>query len=342
MRPLANLRCCILLFCLSLALPLLAAPASAEEGFGLKIATLSPEGTALVDAYRSASEEIQERTEGRVHLKIYTGGVMGNDATVIRKMRLGQLHGGFVGSGALATAYQDYAILSLPMLIRADDEADAVRAALEERLTQGLLDNGLISMGMLELGFVYVMSNQPIASKEDIAATKCWVPEGYDIGRDIFEAFGVAPIPLPMPDVLTALQTGLIDTVANSPAVTLALQWFTAVTHLTDFPLLYNYGSHVFSQKAWDKLEPQDQEIVAEVLGRHMAELNAGSRETHAQALAALENQGIVFVTPDMDDATELQSVADAVMDQWVEDGRINGDLLAEVRDIIDSVRAAR
>ena len=320
---------------------LLPAPARAE-GLALKIATLSPEGTSLVDAYRAASEEISQRTEGRVSLKIYTGGVMGSDDTVLRKMRLGQLHGGFLSSGALGTVSQDYAILGLPLLIRTYDEVDAVRAAVEERLNQSLRDNGLVTMGTLELGFVYVMSNRAIVSKEDIAATKCWIPEGFDIGRDIFEAFGVTPIPLPMPDVLTGLQTGLIDTVANAPSVTLALQWFTAVTHLTDYPLLYTYGSTVFSDRAWAELDPGDQEIVAEVLTRRMAELNAQSRETSANALATLKNQGIAFVQPDADDAAELQSVADQVMDRWVADGRINGPLLDEIRGILKTVRDNR
>lgn len=329
-----------LLFTFTLALTaLFAFPALSQE---LKIATLSPEGTALVDELRAADQEIAAATEGRVRLKIYTGGVMGNDDTVLRKMRMGQLHGGFVGSNTLALTAPDYNILGLPLLVRTNEEADAVRAAFEEQLGAQLAENGLVSMGMIELGFVYIMSNRPITRKSDILGCKCWIPEGYDIGRDIFEGFGVTPIPLPMPDVLTALQTGLIDTVANAPSVTLALQWFTAVTHLTDYPLLYNYGSLVFSERAWSQLSPEDQAAAAEILTRHMTALNTQSRVTGADAMQALQNQGIAFVEPNAEDAAELQAIADQVIEARVASGQINRELLAQVREVLAAVRAGQ
>ncbi|MGK0463596.1 MAG: TRAP-type C4-dicarboxylate transport system substrate-binding protein, partial [Candidatus Azotimanducaceae bacterium] len=93
----------------------LAGPAVAKT---FKIATVSPDGLAWMKQLRAGAKDIEARTEGRVKFKIYPGGVQGDDFTVLRKMRIGQLHGGMVASSSLTRFYPDLQIYSMPLQFR--------------------------------------------------------------------------------------------------------------------------------------------------------------------------------------------------------------------------------
>ena len=83
----------------------------------LKIATVVPNGSGWMNEMKAAAKEVKEKTDGRVKIKYYPGGVMGSDKTVLRKMRSGQLHGGAISAGALAHIYNGVNLYSLPLCL---------------------------------------------------------------------------------------------------------------------------------------------------------------------------------------------------------------------------------
>ncbi len=287
MRPLL-----MLLTLLAAALPL---PGAAVT---LKIATLAPDGTSWMEEFHHGADEIKRRTEGRVEFRFYPGGVMGNDKSVLRKIRIGQLQGGAITGGGLAEIYPDAQIYSLPFVFRSLAEVDYVRQRMDDIILSGLEKKGFVGFGISEGGFAYLMSNRPVYSVEDLKPLKVWVPEGDDISRTAFSAVEVYPVSLPLTDVLTGLQTGLIDTVAASPIGAIALQWHTRVKYMTDMPLVYLYGTLIVSAKAFAELQTQDQAVVREVFGAMLRRLNAQNRHDNEQARQALQRQGIEFVKP--------------------------------------------
>lgn len=278
------------LMVLLMGLPLQAAAVT------LKIATAAPDGTVWMEEFRKGGEEIKRRTEGRVQFRFYPGGVMGNDKSVLRKIRVGQLHGGAITGGGLAEIYGDASVYSLPFVFNSLAEVDYVRAKMDSLLMQGLEREGFIGFGITDGGFAYLMSNRPVTAIEALKPLKVWVPEGDAISHTAFQAVGVHPVSLPLTDVLTGLQTGLIDTVAASTVGAIALQWHTRVKYLTDTPLMYLYGTLVVSTKAFGQLQEKDQAVVREVFGAVLARLNAQSREDDGLAREALRKQGIEFV----------------------------------------------
>ena len=334
-----GLRLPVLLTALLLFLAIVPGPCLAEDGLALKIATLSPEGTSLVQGLRDASDAIKEKTGGRVFLKLYTGGVMGNDSVVLRKMRMGQLQGGFLAAGELGKVSKGYGILGMPMLFDNYAEADAVRQAVEPKLIAGLEKDGYVSFGLLEIGFVYIMSNRPLKTLEDIQGCKPWNPEGNELGQEIFEALQATPIPLPVPDVATALQTGLVDTVFNSPVATLALQWFTKVDYLTRFPLLYSYGSLILSEQAWKQISPEDQAVVSETLAALMRDLNVQSRKDNEAAAETLRKQGIEFLDVAPGEADKLRALCATIIESRRERGLLDPAMLEQIQSILKGVR---
>jgi TRAP-type transport system periplasmic protein len=306
----------------------------------LKIATLAPEGTAVVKSLREAGKQIEQQTEGRVKFKLYPGGVMGNDTVVLRKMQTRQLHGATFTAGGISKVYNNFQVLSLPMLFRNYAEVDAARAKLEPGLVQGLADKGYISMGILEAGFIYMMGDKALEGVEDLKGQKVWIPEGDPVGRTVFETAGVPPVPLALPDVLTGLQTGLIDTVCSSPVATIALQWFTKVTHLTETPLLFGYGTLAFSKQSWQRIPENDRAIVKELLTELTASTNVRVRKDNDSALVSLKNQGLTFVKIPPERIPQLQKIADEAIDKLLAKGMFDKALVEEMRATANAVRA--
>jgi TRAP-type C4-dicarboxylate transport system substrate-binding protein len=276
-----------------LAMLLSMAPATAAT---FKIATLAPDGTAWMKQMRAGAEEIERRTAGRVSFKFYPGGVMGNDKTVRRKIRIGQLQGGALTGGIFADVYPDSQLYSLPLVFRGYPEMDYVRAHMDQQLVEGLEKSGFVTFGLSEGGFAYLMSKETIRSLDDLKSRKVWVPEGDMLTRTVFENMGITPIPLPIADVYTGLQTGLIDTVGISPIGAIAFQWHTQVKYVVDTPLMYIYGVMAIDRKAFNRLKPEDRKIVREVMGRVFASLNKQNRADNKSAKQALRKQGLEFV----------------------------------------------
>ena len=74
----------------ALLLPLLASTASVR----LKLAMLAPERSVWDTEFKAMAKDTRSATRNGVALRVYPGGVQGDEPTVVRKMRIGQLQGG--------------------------------------------------------------------------------------------------------------------------------------------------------------------------------------------------------------------------------------------------------
>lgn len=284
--------------------------ASRAAAVQLKIATLAPDGTTWMKEMRAAGEALKQRTGGRVELKFYPGGVMGNDATVLRKIQIGQLQGGAVTVLALARVFPDSQLYGLPLLFRSYAEVDYVRARMDPVIMEGLAANDMISFGLVEGGFAYLMSAAPVRRIADLKSEKVWAPEGDVITPTLFKTAGIAPVVLPLADVYTGLQTGLITAVGISASGAIALQWYAKTKYLTDVPIYYTAGALVLDRRAFERLAPADRESVREALTPAFRMLDRASRRDDEAARAALKNQGIEFIRPDPAALAEFERVA--------------------------------
>ena len=290
----------------------------------IKLATISPEGTVWISLLREAGAAMEQETAGRVELKIYPGGVMGNDGTVMRKMRIGQLQAAILTTGTFGKIFSDAQLYNLPMQFADFDEVDYVRERLDAMLQQGLEDNGFICPGFAEVGMAYAMSKRRVHSISDASGIKLWTPPGNEAAMKAITAFGISPVPLGMTDVLAGLQTGLVDSVATPLVGALALQWHNQLDYVLDLPFMYIYAVMVLPERSFKRLEEADRVIVRRLLGEAVAAADARNRADHHAVRKVLQDQGLEFIQPSAAETRQWQDRARGAALDWVKDGIVS------------------
>jgi TRAP-type transport system periplasmic protein len=271
---------------------------AAGQEYEIRFASVAPEGSTWMNIMRELDKQVRKESGGRLGFRIYPGGAQGDERDVLRRIRTGQLQaGGFTGVG-MGEISPNVRILDSPFLFRSYDEVDMVYDKFGERFAQEFYDNGYVLLGWAEVGFVYVFSNVPIRRPEDMRGVKMWMWEGDPIAEAMFRALNINPIPLSVTDVMTSLQTRMIDAVYTSPLAAIALQWFTRVRYMLDFPLADASGAVLLSRRYFDRLPEDLREILLRNGREYMSKLTSMSREENQRSITAIRNAGVQIVDP--------------------------------------------
>ncbi len=281
---------------------------SAQE-FTIKFATVAPEGSAWMDVMRDYDAAIRKESGGRVGFRIYPGMVQGDERSVLRKIKIGQLHaGGFTGV-AMGEIAPKVRILDSPFLAENYAEVDHLYKEFDPEFQKAFEEGGYVFLGWAEVGFVHVFCNTPIRRPEDLKSIKMWMWEGDPMAEAAFRALGINPIALSITDVLTSLQTGLVDAFYVSPLGALVLQWYTRVKYVVDVPLADAAGAVLISKSYFDKMPKDLQEIVLRNGRQHMAKLVKVSRQENKKAMDEMIKRGLTMIKVDPKDVVHYAEV---------------------------------
>lgn len=306
----------------------------------LKIATVTPDGSQWMSDMRASAKTIKERTDGRVLIKYYGGGVKGDDSKVLGQIRIRQLQGGAFTPSALASQYSGLNLYGMPLVFNSTEEAAFVRDRMDEQLQQGLEQAGFVNFGFATSGFANIMSATPVRTLADLKGKRVWVPEGDPISYASMEALSLNPVTLPLTDVLTGLQTGLIDIVAIPPMVALIMQWHTKVKYVTQVPLVYTLGFMAIDKKTFDKISAEDQAVVREVMGETYRNFDRVNLSDNKEAFDALIKSGIQNVEFDQDEFLKVRNLLLESNLEQGEEGAFPLDLYKEMLGHIDEYRS--
>ena len=259
----------------------------------IKIATLAPDRSSWVVTLRAIDAELRNATEGEVKLKIYPGGVQGDEDVVLRKMRIGQLHGGSFAAQGFSSIVPDILGIQMPFLFNNYDEVDFVLKEMNKYFIKKYNDKGFIHLGWSDIGFVHILSKNPVHTIDDIRTANVWRMENEPITQTLFKLANVNSIPLSIPDVLMGLETNLIDVAYASPAAAIVLQWFTRVSFINELPINYTLGALLIDRRAFERLSYSHQEMFRGIAVRHMRQLSLQTRKENAESIEVLKLQGL-------------------------------------------------
>ena len=314
----------------------------AEQVYTLKFATLMPTGTAWSKLMDDWVKEIEQKSNGRIKVKMYSGGVMGDEPDVLRKIRKGQLHGGLFTGYGIGRIYSPARVLEMPFLFKSVDESDYVREQIMPEIEVGFRDSGFELLGWPEVGFIHFFSTKRITSVDDIRQLRIWLWQGDPLGEAFFKAAGINPIPLSIIDVYTQLSAkhGSIDTVYTSTFGAIALQWYSKLKYATHIPLTNAIGGVIVSNRFYNKL-PADLQKLLKTTGKKMGDdIRLNAREENRKSIGLLEQNGIEFMFDwdevDMEELLEIRDDAALYLEQT---DYIPASIFAKTRKMLDEYR---
>lgn len=318
--------------------------AKSEERYVIKFATLAPKGSGWMALMDEFNRTIQQKTGGRLRFKVYPGGISGDEKDIVKKMKIGQLHGAALSGVGLSRIVKEVHLLNLPFTFQSYEEVDYVASRLYDEFYRLFEQKGYILLTWTEVGFVYFFSKYPIRSIEDLRKynVKMWMWEGDMLNKAMFKNLDIAPVSLSLPDVLPSLQTGIIDTIYAPYLVALILQWYTKVKYISEISVAYGCGGFIIRKKFFDRLPKNMQDILKDYghkLGKKFVTL---SRKNNNEAKISLLKQGLKLIPqPTPEDMKKYYEIGRNVRRELT--GKLySKDLLDKLMKLIDEFRMNR
>ncbi len=262
--------------------------AHAADTYVLKFATLAPSGSTWMKAFDAWGKELATKSQGRLVVKFYPGGISGDEPDMLKKIRFGQLQGAALSGHGIGEIFPPARILETPFLFRDHAEIDAVRTAILPAIETGFRNNQYELIAWMEVGNIHFFSTKPLASLDELARRRIWQWQGDRFIDAFFKANGWSPVALPITEVYTGLSTGLVDTVVSTPLASIALQWAGKTPYMSTQPIATGIGAVVVSNRFYSGL-PADLQALLKNSGVSLSQtLIADTRRDDLKSLAVL------------------------------------------------------
>lgn len=280
-----------------------AAPATTRVQAGdervLRIATLLPRSREAVRGIKKWNKDLAEKTSGGVKVRVYWGGVAGDEVTVLRKMKAGQLDGGTFSAVGLGQIVRSVQIFNAPGLIQNARQLDALRTHFEPKFNELFDKQGFHVAGWGEAGRLRLFSSKPIKKPSDLQQVRPWYWTIDPVFPTVLKLAGANGVKLGVPEVMGGLQTGMIDTVIASAAVVWALQWYPKMKYMTADSRGFIVGALVFKKEVWESLPPDMQEVAHETARARNEREREQARRRDSKAYKLLQKRSITPVQSD-------------------------------------------
>lgn len=314
-------------------LPLLALMFSfALNAQTVKVGVLAPEGTTWAKKMDEMAKEIKKETDGKVKLRFYFGGSQGDEPDVLRKIRVGQLQGGIFTGKTLGEIAGDVRVIEIPFTFGDDNKkALSVMNKMTPFFDQKFDGAGFHNVGFFELGMVYFVSQVKTNKLDDLKGVKIWSWEGDKLVESIIKELDLVSVPLPLPDVLSSLSTGIIQAAYAPPMGMLALQWNTKIKYIVDFPITYSMGAFLLDKKTWAKIPAEHHAKIKTIAQKYINQVNESNAKDNVDAITVMKSSGIEFLKFPEEDLKNSQKLREAIVK------RLKGDLFsAEAYDLLN------
>lgn len=328
-------------FVLLLAALAAPAPAQAEQVFRLKFGTLAPDNTPWSKLLIEFQKEIEKRSDGRVKMKTFLNGILGDERAMLQKMKFGQLTGGGFSTGGLSTVVPELQLFEIPFLFRSSEETDHVLDnVVREDMAKLLEQRGLVLLMWAENGWIdFGNKKRPIRAPADLQDIK-WFTQESDVGLAFYKSLGATAVPLAVPEVLSSLQTGIVEGYDTTPVFASGAQWYSQTKYWTVSHHRYQPAAVVVDLKFWNKLPPDLQEKARQIAVEVQPRARSDVRGLDADLFKGFKEQGIQINELSAAERAAFEKVTASVGDDLVKRGIVPKSLLEKTRKALAEYRA--
>jgi len=326
----------------SLALLAAGAPSS-EAQTRIRLGTLVPQGTSYHQILLAMGERWRACPDGGGQLTVFAGGVLGSEAAMVRRMRIGQINAAMLTAAGLAEIDREVSALQMmPMMFRSLEEVEHVRSRLENRLTRGLREKGFVVLSWGAAGWVQFFSRDPGTAPDDIRRMKMFVGAGDATQIDLMRQAGMNVVPLEWNDALTSLKTGIIDVVPTVPFHALGMQFYTVTKHVLEVNFVPLVGATIVARGVWEGLSPAARacmEAASAEAGARMRERGLAENREAIEAMKSKHQVQVHALTPAVE--AQWRRAAEEHYDS-VRGKLVPADVFDEVQRLLAEFRSSR
>lgn len=300
----------------------------------IKLGTVAPDGSPWQQLLKEMNEEWTRISGGAVTVRVYPGGVLGDETDLVKKMRIGQLHAVALSGAGMEHLEEAITCLQLPLMFDSYEELDFVRDRVAPMLEERIAKKGYVVLNWSDAGWVMFFSKQPAVTPDDIRKLKLFTSATDSRTLELYKTAGFKPVPLAVTDMQTGLQTGMIDAFDVPPLLALLNQWFPSAPNMVDVKWAPLVGATVVSQKTWEKIEVGQRTQMAKVARELGIKYRNRIRQMSDDAVGAMQKRGLTVHKPDDAARAAWRREAEAV---WP---KLRGSLCPA--DVFDQVRGLK
>ena len=275
-------------------------------------------------------EKLSQQTDGRLSIRMFPSGQMGDESTTLEKTRAGAIDILRVSMAPVGGILPQVSVFNMPFVFRdTDHQHKVLDGDVGSKLAKEISDSnlGLVFLGWMDAGSRSLITKKPITTLDDLKGVKIRL-QNNPIGLDTFKALGANPIVLPVGDVFASLQTGVIDAAENNEPtfdtenyVVAGTKYFDLTEHFMIPEVL------VFSKRKWSKLSAEDQALIVKLAKEAQAEERVLWAEYVEKSKQRLQSQGVKFLPVDK------KPFVDATAPVREKYGKQFSDLMQEIQD---------
>ncbi|MCH8836743.1 MAG: TRAP transporter substrate-binding protein DctP [Candidatus Marinimicrobia bacterium] len=260
------------------------------------MASLAPEGSPWHEVLQEIAQDWSELSGGKVRLKIYAGGVVGDESDMVRKLRIGQIQAAALTAEGLSYIDRGIYALSIPLLASNYQELDWIRDRMEPELKARFADQGFKVLAWADVGWVYWFTRHPVRTPDDLRPQRIFTWAGDAEAPKLWKAAGFLPVPLSAMDVLPALETGLIDAVDATPLTVASFQWFGTAKHMTNLPWAVLTGALIITQEVWMKIPDDLRPLLEDAVMKRTLRIKDEIRYMDNEAVEVMKDHGLKVI----------------------------------------------
>jgi TRAP-type C4-dicarboxylate transport system substrate-binding protein len=262
----------------------------------IKLGTVAPEGSIWHDALLEIRDQWRTISNGEVDLRIYAGGVLGGEDEMIRKMQRRALDALAISGASLNLVDRSIECLQLPLFFESYEDLERVRAAIAPELEANIERSGYKVLSWAEAGWVHFFAKSEVRTPDDLRPLRLWVSAGSVETERIANELGFRTVPLPVTDMLTSLQTGLIEAIDVPPLFALLDRSYQAAPYMTDLRFAPLNAATVMTRSAWERVPESYRAPFLEAAHRAVEKMRAGIHAAEVEAIDEMVARGLNVV----------------------------------------------
>jgi TRAP-type C4-dicarboxylate transport system substrate-binding protein len=284
----------------------------------IKIGSIAPDRSPWDKAIDKMGREWKKLSDGKIQIKVYAGGTVGDEADMIRKMRLGQLGGAALTNVGITRIYSDAYVLNTPFLITSEAELNYVLKKMKPLFEKGIEEKKFKVVIWSLTGWINFFTKNKVVTPKDLQKHKISFTRGMPKMEQAWKKAGYHVVPNDLKDLMMALQSGMVDACYMPPLIAASGQYFAQAPHMCGLKIAPLLGGIVLTERTWKRIPDQYKEKIMEVAQKISDELYIEILQLEKEAIDTMKKHDLMVHPVPAEVVKEWKAAAEKGMDVLV------------------------